>query len=453
MLIDYYKLSEQPFGVTPDPRFLYLGAQHREALASLEYTLESNRGFVAVIAKPGMGKTSILYHYLEGLRQRAQTAFVFRTDCNAREFMRHVLLDLGLDLPIDDLPAMHDALNRVLMEGRSEKRLPFVLVIDEAQNLSESVLESIRLLSNFETPWMKLMHIVLAGQPSLAERLAQPSMVQLRQRIAQIIRIEPLNPEEVSEYIDCRLEASGCQDLSLFTSGARRAIAHFSEGIPRNINTICFGAMSLACAMKRSTVDRNIVVEAMSDLDLGPAADIEIKASERAESEKASVARLRVSRTEGRTLVHWIPRFVMGALALAIFFLGFSLSVDAPWTTAMAGMSTKMPAKAEAVISVEPESAVVPKPAHPKPATSAPPQGPVLAPFGETLYGVGQSAFGRDNIGALSEIQKPNPWPSNLNPIPKGQEIPPRTSTGISDSTQRGATPTMLPGRQSRPNE
>src|SRR5580698_6053959 len=145
MFLDYYKLAEEPFGVTPDPRFLYLGSQHREALASLAYGTESNRGFLALIAKPGMGKTSLLHHYLEGLRGKARTAFVFRTDCDSREFIRHVLLDLDIDVTGKDLPEMHDALNQVLAEEtRAGNR--FVLVVDEAQNLDESVLESIRLL-------------------------------------------------------------------------------------------------------------------------------------------------------------------------------------------------------------------------------------------------------------------------------------------------------------------
>ena len=96
MILDYFKLAEEPFGVTPDPRFLYLGAQHREALASLAYGTECNRGFLALIAKPGMGKTSLLCQYLEGLRGKARTAFVFRTDCDSREFIRHILLDLGI---------------------------------------------------------------------------------------------------------------------------------------------------------------------------------------------------------------------------------------------------------------------------------------------------------------------------------------------------------------------
>ena len=151
MLLDYYKLAEEPFGVTPDPRFLYLSRQHQEALASLVYGTESNRGFMALIAKPGMGKTSLLFRYLEDLRGKARTAFVFQTGCDSREFIRHVLLDLGIDSTGKDLPAMHELLNQVLVEEMRAGRR-FVLVIDEAQNLDDKVLESVRLFSNFETP-------------------------------------------------------------------------------------------------------------------------------------------------------------------------------------------------------------------------------------------------------------------------------------------------------------
>src|SRR5579863_9839660 len=157
MFLEYFGLIEQPFGVTPDPRFLHMGAKHREALASLVYGTDTNRGFLALIAEPGMGKTSLLYQYLEGLRNKSRAAFIFQTDCNSEDFIRHILVDLNLDPAGKDLPAMHGMLN-------------------EAQNLDERVLESVRLLSNFETPWMKLMQIVIAGQPQLAERLTQPSM-------------------------------------------------------------------------------------------------------------------------------------------------------------------------------------------------------------------------------------------------------------------------------------
>jgi len=267
MFLEYYGLIEQPFGVTPDPRFLYLGPAHREALASLIYGTEENRGFLALIAKPGMGKTSLLYQYLALQGSKARTAFVFQTDCDSREFLRHILMDLGLDVSGKDLPAMHGMFNLLLTdEMRAGRR--FILVIDEAQNLEEKVLESVRLLSNFETPWMKLMQIVIAGQPQLADRLSQPSMAQLRQRISMVVRVAPLTPSETTAYIEHRLRGGGYDGPSLFTIGARILIAQHSRGIPRNINNICFNAMSLGCALGQKTIDRKIILEVLKDLDL-----------------------------------------------------------------------------------------------------------------------------------------------------------------------------------------
>jgi len=182
--------------------------------------------------------------------------------------MRYLLADLGIDGKGMDLPEMRAALSQVLL-GEMEAGRRFVLVIDEAQNLDEKVLESIRLLSNFETPWMKLMQIVLAGQPQLDERLAQPSMAQLRQRVSFAIRIEPLTREEVDLYIDHRLWVAGYKGTPLFSVGARTLIAERSEGIPRVINNMCFCAMSYAWAMKRKTIDRDTMSEVLSDLDPG----------------------------------------------------------------------------------------------------------------------------------------------------------------------------------------
>jgi type II secretory pathway predicted ATPase ExeA len=268
LFLEYYGLIEQPFGVTPDLRFLYLGAKHRQALDVLNYGTELNRGFLTLIAKPGMGKTSLLFQYLEGLRDKARTVFLFQTDGDSTELMRYLLADLGLDGKGMDLPEMRAVLSQVLL-GEMEAGRRFVLVIDEAQNLDEKVLESIRLLSNFETPWMKLMQIVLAGQPQLAERLAEPSMVQLRQRVSFAIRIEPFTREEVDVYIDHRLWVAGYKGSPLFSVGARKLLAEHSEGIPRNINNICFCAMSYAWAMKRKTIDRDTMSEVLDDLDPG----------------------------------------------------------------------------------------------------------------------------------------------------------------------------------------
>ena len=217
--LKHYSLSEQPFGVTPDPRFLYLGTQHRQALAALTYGTELNRGFLTLIAQPGMGKTSLIFEYLAGLREKARTVFLFHTTGDSRDLMRYLLADLGLDGAGKDLPEMHSILNQVLLEEMRAGRR-FVVVIDEAQNLTEKVLESVRLLSNFETPWTKLMQIVLAGQPQLSERLAKPSMAQLRQRVSLSIRIEPLTSEEVNAYVEHRLWVAGYKGSSLFSSDA-----------------------------------------------------------------------------------------------------------------------------------------------------------------------------------------------------------------------------------------
>src|SRR5580693_9073422 len=260
---------DQLFGVTPDMRFLYLGGKYRQALDVLNYGTELNRGFLTLIAKPGMGKTSLLFHYLEGLRDKARTVFVFQTDCDSTELMRYVLAELGLNGKGMDLPEMREVLSQVLLREMQAGRR-FVLVIDEAQNLDEKVLEFIRLLSNFETPWMKLMHIVLAGQPQLADRLAKPSMDQLRQRISFAIRIEPFTRAEVDLYIDHRLWVAGYKGSPLFSVGARALLAEQSEGIPRVINNMCFCAMSYAWAKKRKTIDRDSMSEVLADLDPAP---------------------------------------------------------------------------------------------------------------------------------------------------------------------------------------
>jgi general secretion pathway protein A len=269
MFLDFYRLREQPFGVTSDPRYLYLSRTHREALASLYYGVDAGRGFMALIAKPGMGKTTLLFHLMERLRKSASTAFLFQTQCNSREFLRYLLADMGIDSHGHDLVQMHEELNAALIRLKHAERR-FVLVIDEAQNLDDSVLETVRLLSDFETPGSKLMQIIIVGQPQLAAKLARPSLVQLRQRIAILSRLEPFSPAETDRYIDHRLLVAGYDGGLLFTSDARAIIAARSRGIPRNINNLCFNALSLGYALGRKKIDGEIVLEAVRDLDVEP---------------------------------------------------------------------------------------------------------------------------------------------------------------------------------------
>src|SRR5947208_4882406 len=229
MYLKYFGFREQPFGVTPDPRFLYLSAAHREALASLYYGVEAGRGFLGLIAKPGMGKTTILFHLLEKFRSTARTAFIFQTQCTSREFMAFLLSELGYEGDTSNFVRMHEEFNkRLLQEARAGNR--FIVVIDEAQNLEPSVLETVRLLSDFETPRAKLLQIILAGQPELADKLASPALAQLRQRVSMLTTIAPLPAEEVDRYVRHRLTAAGRRE-PLFTAAATKAIAEVSEGI------------------------------------------------------------------------------------------------------------------------------------------------------------------------------------------------------------------------------
>jgi len=265
MFLDFYRLKEQPFGVTPDPRFLFFSSEHREALASLFYGIETGRGFLSLVAQPGMGKTTLLFQLLKRWKGYVHSAFLFQTQCDSRELVRYLLEDLGLDSQDRDIVRMHADLNDFLFrETKAGKRV--VLFIDEAQNLADSVLETVRLLSDFEAPDRKLLQIVLAGQPAFEQRLARPALTQLAQRIAVRARLEALPPAEVVRYMNHRLQVAGYQGPELFTPEAAAAIADRSQGIPRLINHLCFNALSLGCAMRRRQITREIVREAAGDL-------------------------------------------------------------------------------------------------------------------------------------------------------------------------------------------
>jgi type II secretory pathway predicted ATPase ExeA len=442
MVFEHYGLIEEPFGVTPDPRFLYLGPKHREALASLLYGTEANRGFLALIAKPGMGKTSLLFQYLEHLGDKARTAFVFQTDCDSREFVRHILNDLGLNTSGKDLSAMHEMLNQLLTEEMNAGRR-FILVIDEAQNLKEEVLESVRLLSNFETPWMKLMQIVIAGQPQLAKQLASSSLAQLRQRISMVIRIEPFLPAEIDAYIDHRLWVAGYRGPSLFTAGARLMIAEHSEGIPRNINNICFNAMSLARALKRETIDRDIIREVLADLDL-ESLNKETAVREKSQEElKQSVSQtVRTVGLKSRFRLWW-PRFaVVSALLLALSWSvihvdrkerhAFASQIPLPAEASFIP-PTAVPVFQDSTSLAVPNVPLVGLKAEATPDHKAKVYAParqrikqersIIVMPGQTLYRISVNYFGKYNREIFEKIHELNPWLIDPTRLQSGREI------------------------------
>ncbi|MGA8075013.1 MAG: AAA family ATPase [Candidatus Acidiferrales bacterium] len=265
--LSFYGLSEQPFDVTPDPAYLYLSPMHGEALSSLSHGIQNLRGFMALVAEPGMGKTTLLNRLMEELHETARTVFLFQTQCNSRELLRYLLSELGVESEAMDVVSMHRALNDILFQEMLNGRR-FVLIIDEAQNLDASTLETIRLLSDFETSHAKLIQIVLAGQPQLIETLLRPNLSQLRQRIAILTNLEPLCASETSQYIEHRLRAAGSSNGAIFTSEAVALIAERSHGIPRSINNLCFNALQAGYSEGCDTIDARIVQAVAEKLDL-----------------------------------------------------------------------------------------------------------------------------------------------------------------------------------------
>jgi type II secretory pathway predicted ATPase ExeA len=268
LLYRHFGLTANPFGVTPNPRFLYESKTHAEARSSLILGIECGVGFQALIAPPGMGKTTILFKLLEHFRETARTAFVFQNQGDSADFLRYVIKDLGAEAHGgSDLMCLQDIINDLLLRERREGRRT-ILIIDEAQNLSASVLETVRLLSNFETPDEKLLQIILTGQPELAQRLAQPQAAQLYQRISILATLTPFGLADTNNYVEHRLKIAGYQGSPLFTQQAMQLIWQRSSGVPRQINTLCFNALLLALASNQKCVDAPILQEVIAGFDL-----------------------------------------------------------------------------------------------------------------------------------------------------------------------------------------
>jgi type II secretory pathway predicted ATPase ExeA len=270
MFLEFFHLWDEPFGVTPDPAYLYPSPTHLQALDSLRNGILGGRGFMTLIAEPGMGKTTLLYQLIEQMPQTTRTAYLFQTQCNSLEFMQYLLHEVGVDPAGMGLVAMHRRLNEILFNEMVQGK-QFVLIVDESQNLSKAVLETIRLLSNFETAHSKLLQIVLAGQTELANKLKQPELSQLLQRVTVMASLEALSFEETAAYIRHRLKLAGHNGDDLFDPAAFAAVYRRTKGIPRNINRVCHAALEQTAADKALVVTAAIVEK--SNRGLGATAE------------------------------------------------------------------------------------------------------------------------------------------------------------------------------------
>jgi general secretion pathway protein A len=267
MYSDYFGFAELPFSVTPDPRFSYTNSNYREAFATLRYGIETRKGFIAITGEAGTGKTTLLRRLMRSVEATVHTAFIFNTHLSFTELLRLVLNDLGVPNSAQDRLTLMAQLNDYLIEQLRGEHI-VSLLIDEAQDLSNEMLEELRLLSNLETDNAKLIQIVLMGQPELERKLDQPQLRQLKQRVAVRCRLAPLRSDEVALYINSRLQTVGYEGKELFDLGSVQKIALYSKGIPRLINVICDNALLIAYATSKSTVSAKIIDDVARDLQL-----------------------------------------------------------------------------------------------------------------------------------------------------------------------------------------
>ena len=266
----FYNLKQYPFRLSPDPAFMCMTAQHREALSGLIYSAWTQPGLTMLVGEAGTGKTTLLYSLLGLLeKRRVVVALCTNPTLTRAEFYDLLMMKFGVEcqstLKSRQLVALQEALVRNRADGR-----PSLLIVDEAQRLPTELLEEIRLLLNMETPREKLLDIIISGQPELAEILGRPELRQLKQRVSCICKLEALNLEELHEYLDHRLTLAGLPNQPLFSEEAIQLIYTYTQGIPRLVNSLCNNALQTGFAMQSRDITIPIVEEAARDLELRP---------------------------------------------------------------------------------------------------------------------------------------------------------------------------------------
>ena len=273
MYRQYYHLNEDPFNITPDPRFLYLTAQHREALNHLLYGIRQRKGFICLTGEVGAGKTTLCRAVLNELGERFDTALILNPMLTGTQLLRAIVEEFGIESKRRDRLGYLGLLNRFLL-GVNRAGRDAVLLIDEGQDIPDETLEEIRLLSNLETDSQKLLQIILVGQPELGQKLSKPKFRQLAQRITVRFHLGTMTQDDTAGYIHHRLRVAGQQNTDQsgaiqFDGGAIREVYRFSSGTPRLVNAIGDKALLAGYVHGTSRIDRQLVCLAAAELKEG----------------------------------------------------------------------------------------------------------------------------------------------------------------------------------------
>lgn len=273
MYLDFYGIREKPFNLTPDPRFVFLSKNHREAFAHLLYGIDHHVGFISLTGEVGSGKTTVLRTLLSQLdTDHYRTALIFNPCLSAPELLQNINRELGFPASPFNGPGLLDGLNQFLLQQNAESRT-VVLIADEAQDLDAPVLEQIRLISNLETDREKLIQIVLSGQPEFIQILEKREMRQLSQRITVRYHLKPMDIQDTAEYVNHRLMAAGGRGGDVFSPKAIKRIYRYSRGLPRLINAACDRALLAGYASDTARIGPGIAETAIKDLPRNRASD------------------------------------------------------------------------------------------------------------------------------------------------------------------------------------
>ena len=431
MYNSYFGFLESPFSISPNPLFFYSNPVYLEAYANLRYGIEAKKGFICITGEVGTGKTMLLRKLMRSLGNTIHFVFIFNPNLTFDQLLRAILHDLGLQTQAKDRLAMFEELNDYLIEQLKKNHI-VCLLVDEVQNLSDESLEGLRLLSNLETDKEKLLQIVMMGQPEFNAKLDQPSLRQLKQRIALQFKISPLMDKEVGSYINFRLQSAGYERQDLFHPEAVQNIAVYSKGIPRLINIICDNALVTAFAASQKTVSATLVKEVAKDLSL------ESK-SHSAEAKKtltvspASGEPATIGRGASKQIFpQRLAKTVVGTFLVILVFVLVSVVNDphSVFKNTLRPLESSKDNSHKQLLPVIQQN-TIPQMTNAGTEITGPKDSasefkwdqPIIVQYGSTIYEIAVNTYGANAVLGMDLIKEFNPQIKDLNWVSAGQKL------------------------------